>query len=1202
MDLVAEMLLHNEWEYLVPEIEGCSYMPETRALFSNRMTNQLAPAHKALLDEDAKNWEFASNAGILAEVLQRAGINIKDIADPWGTPYRFAFNIAWRYRTIGISSAGPDKQFDTADDISVDQLNWEYFKPYGKIIDRVVKETYASSGSYIKDFNTLNTALVRRGVDLNSLRDPWGNSYQLNFSVNGSAYQINVQSRSSEGQHMLYEVWTSRIDYFARTRELIDNALYEYFKSKAIFPRDDQSLDRALDGSDVQFRRLVDPWGHTYYVNYGYESDYGNTEKISYNPDARVQNTVAVTRKLATIRILSSGADGKPGTPDDFVLATFFRDISEQSGKDLAPKPTSTEPLSGYNGAIKGTITDATAAVLPGATILAKQRQTGLEFSATSKPDGSYIVRNIPPGVYDVSFSLAGFMTAMIRDVPVHSTSITTVNVVLQIASISTMVEVNMSPENLLLESSASVGTVMRKSGAIAQVHEETFTPRLRDYFPETLLWAPSIVTDSSGHARLKFKLADNITTWKMTVLASTKTGEIGVAEKEIEAFQPFFLDHDPPKILTIGDAIDLPVIVRNYLPQAQKLNIEMKPASWLELQNPGKQQIAVAAGESRPVVFPFKAIAMVKSGKQQVLAANRATGDAIEKAVRVHPDGLEQDSSVSALLSSEETLLLQIPGDAIPGSTNARLKIYPNLIAHVTESIEAGLERPYGCGEQTISSTYPSVMLLKYYKASGKSDALFKNKAERYLKLGYQRLLNYRKPEGGFSYWGHGDADVALTAYALRFLYDASEFIEIKSEVISDAEKWLIHQQDKDGSWHSAYGYNYDCLTGYAAVTLAQAEKHGKGKSATALHEALVRVLAYMSDLHRNIDEPYALAELALAAAESGDRQKAAAVLEKLSGLANQERKGFYWALNGNTPFYGWGRAGRIESTAMAVLALSTAGSNSAQIRRLIDGGTLWLLQQKDRYGVWYSGQATITVLSAILSRLAAYGPVSPDAQVTVFVNDRPVELNRSTLKSDAPAILNVSDLVKPGENSVRVKSAGMFPAASIQAVADYYIPWTGPSVREITRPGNSEGLRLAVRFDKTGAVIGDRINCTVEAERIGSRGWGMMIAEVGLPPGADVDRSSLDEAMHNSGWAVSRYDVLPDRLQLYLWPRAGGVKLTFSFKPRYGLKARTAPSTLYDYYNPEAQVSLPPADFIIRNAAQAKDVAAKAGMPISQ
>lgn len=92
------------------------------------------------------------------------------------------------------------------------------------------------------------------------------------------------------------------------------------------------------------------------------------------------------------------------------------------------------------------------------------------------------------------------------------------------------------------------------------------------------------------------------------------------------------------------------------------------------------------------------------------------------------------------------------------------------------------------------------------------------------------------------------------------------------------------------------------------------------------------------------------------------------------------------------------------------------------------------------------------------------------------------------------------------------------------------------------------------------------------------------MMLAEVGLPPGADVDRSSLDRAMNESGWAVNQYDVLPDRLIFYLWQQAGGAKFNFKFRPRFKIAAKTAPSVLYDYYNPEARIVIAPTKFIIK------------------
>jgi hypothetical protein len=92
------------------------------------------------------------------------------------------------------------------------------------------------------------------------------------------------------------------------------------------------------------------------------------------------------------------------------------------------------------------------------------------------------------------------------------------------------------------------------------------------------------------------------------------------------------------------------------------------------------------------------------------------------------------------------------------------------------------------------------------------------------------------------------------------------------------------------------------------------------------------------------------------------------------------------------------------------------------------------------------------------------------------------------------------------------------------------------------------------------------------------------MLLAEIGLPPGADVDRASLETAVKNSGWSLSRYDVLPDRLVVYLWPRYDGNRFEFKFRPRFGLTAQSAPSLLYDYYNPEARVVVAPTKFTVR------------------
>lgn len=121
-------------------------------------------------------------------------------------------------------------------------------------------------------------------------------------------------------------------------------------------------------------------------------------------------------------------------------------------------------------------------------------------------------------------------------------------------------------------------------------------------------------------------------------------------------------------------------------------------------------------------------------------------------------------------------------------------------------------------------------------------------------------------------------------------------------------------------------------------------------------------------------------------------------------------------------------------------------------------------------------------------------------------------------------------------------------------------------------------------MKFERTEGRINDEIVCHVETERVDPRGSGMLLAEIGLPPGADVDRSSLQEAVTRSNWTISAYDVLPDRVVVYLWLRGEAVKFKFKFRPRFGLNAKTAPSSVYDYYNPESRAVVAPVTFKVR------------------
>jgi hypothetical protein len=63
------------------------------------------------------------------------------------------------------------------------------------------------------------------------------------------------------------------------------------------------------------------------------------------------------------------------------------------------------------NGRIKGTVTDSTGAVIPGAKIIATNALTGVKFTTTSQKDGEYLFPQLPVGTYSISATSPGFET-----------------------------------------------------------------------------------------------------------------------------------------------------------------------------------------------------------------------------------------------------------------------------------------------------------------------------------------------------------------------------------------------------------------------------------------------------------------------------------------------------------------------------------------------------------------------------------------------------------------------------------------------------------------------------------------------------------------------------------------------------------------------------------------------------------------------
>ena len=106
----------------------------------------------------------------------------------------------------------------------------------------------------------------------------------------------------------------------------------------------------------------------------------------------------------------------------------------------------------------------------------------------------------------------------------------------------------------------------------------------LRHIFPETLYWAPEALTGPDGALAFDLPLADTITTWKLTALASTRDGDLGAATYDLVVFQDFFVELTLADEIHVGEPLTITATIYNFLPEAQNVSVLPSPDTWYTL------------------------------------------------------------------------------------------------------------------------------------------------------------------------------------------------------------------------------------------------------------------------------------------------------------------------------------------------------------------------------------------------------------------------------------------------------------------------------------------------------------------------------------------------------------------------------------------------------------------------------------------
>jgi hypothetical protein len=117
---------------------------------------------------------------------------------------------------------------------------------------------------------------------------------------------------------------------------------------------------------------------------------------------------------------------------------------------------------------LTGTVQDPSNALIPGAEVTALNDATSVETRTITNEAGVYNFAAMQPGTYTVRASLPGFQTRRVTGVTLSANQSNRLNFTLQLAAQSTSIEVAISADRLLLESSPSVGDTLTAREVVA--------------------------------------------------------------------------------------------------------------------------------------------------------------------------------------------------------------------------------------------------------------------------------------------------------------------------------------------------------------------------------------------------------------------------------------------------------------------------------------------------------------------------------------------------------------------------------------------------------------------------------------------------------------------------------------------------------------------------------------------------------------
>ncbi|HET7395703.1 MAG TPA: alpha-2-macroglobulin family protein [Gammaproteobacteria bacterium] len=528
----------------------------------------------------------------------------------------------------------------------------------------------------------------------------------------------------------------------------------------------------------------------------------------------------------------------------------------------------------------------------------------------------------------------------------------------------------------------------------------------LRSLFKYVSYWNPALRTDATGNAQFNFTVPDNLTAWRVLVIAVNKGDRMGLGQAVIKVNRPTELRPIMPNQVVQGDSFSAGFSVMNRTGKARDLKVHVVAKGAVEGAPALTQVVHVEPYKRAEVWLPI-----ITNGPGSVdftaTAGDSTDADGLKKSVPVERRSILLHLAQYGTTTAPTSEPIAYPADALPGSVQLGVNLTPTVIGNADGAFAYMRDYPYLCWEQRLTKAVMAANFKRLHTYLGKAVVWEGNETIPATTLA--DAASFQAPNGGMAYWVADNryVDPYLSAYtALAFNWLRAQGYAVPDEVEAKLHGYLQHFLK--GDTVPDY-YTLGMRSSVRAVALsALAADHG------ATVDDLRRFEPYLKDMSL-----FGKAWFMQAALDLGSQDIAAEDLQLILNQSNETGGKFEFSETLDDGY------NRILSTPLrsncAILSALSRYAHSNQPNASMIGDVPFKLvrsitQIRGGKNHWENTQENLFCMQALADYAQAYEQTKPDMRVTVkagadvmgtaefhSVKDSAVLLSRPLAKADA-------------------------------------------------------------------------------------------------------------------------------------------------------------------------------------------------------